>query len=161
VISCVLRGLGDTWYRPYWLLLLLITLSSCGGQSAELQPVTVSNNDPLAPLVTQQLAITPPANWTLTADGSGITDGVFVVTITTLSSMRADETMLQRINGTLYEGGRNVMIERQSDSRLVAWFIMNETILTSVQMQARTAVDFTAEHETMLVTIARSVKVGS
>ncbi|MEM6285333.1 MAG: hypothetical protein AAF787_24300 [Chloroflexota bacterium] len=137
---------------------MMLILAGCGTATAD--PITIENSDPRAPLVSQQIAITPPAGWSLAAGGRGITDDVFVITVTTLTGVPADDATLRGMNGTLSTGTRNVVIERQSETGLVAWFLLNDTTLTSVQMQSRTPVDFTAEHETMLLTVARSVKVG-
>ncbi|MEO1666203.1 MAG: hypothetical protein AAFU54_16330 [Chloroflexota bacterium] len=139
-------------------LLFIVLLAGCGNATAN--AITIQNSDPRASLVSQQMTLTPPAGWSLTGDGRGITDGIFVITVTTLTGVPADDTTLRSMNGTFSTGTRNVVIGRQSETGLAAWFLLNDTLLTSVQMQSRTPVDFTTEHETMLLTVARSVKVG-
>jgi hypothetical protein len=136
-------------------------LAACGPGSAA-QAVTVTNNDPLAPPELQQLSITPPEGWRVTADGSGITDEQFVVTVTTLSSSPADpQTALDGVDGREHETrGRRIIVDYQLDTRLVAWFILDNATVTTVKMQSRTPVTFANDHETVLVEIAESIRLS-
>ncbi len=122
----------------------------------------VLNNDPLAPPELEQVALTPPNGWTITPDGSGITDGQFVVAVTTLSSFQMNSTsVLDGVDGRVHElQGQCIVVEYQSDTRLVAWMMLDKTTLTTVQMQSRTPVTFANDHELLLVEIAQSIEVA-
>ncbi len=122
----------------------------------------VLNNDPLAPPELEQVALTPPNGWRLTADGSGITDEQFVVAVTTLSSFTVNpQTVFDGIDGRLHNSaGRQVVVEHQSDTRLVAWIVLDDTTLTTVRMASRTPVSFANDHEILLVEMAQSVEVA-
>lgn len=140
----------------------VVLLAACG-TSGTAQALTVTNNDPLAPPELQQLRLTPPEGWQVTADGSGITDEQFVVAVTTLSSFPADpQTALNGVEGREHESqGRRIIVNYQSDTRLVAWLILDDVTVTTVQMQSRTPVTFANDHETVLVEIAQSLEVAS
>jgi len=123
--------------------------------------MSVLNNDPLAPPELEQVALIPPNGWRLTADGSGITDEQFVVAVTTLSSFQMNSTsVLDGVDGRVHElQGQRIVVEYQSDTRLVAWMMLDKTTLTTVQMQSRTPVTFANDHELLLVEIAQSIQV--
>lgn len=140
--------------------LLCLLMAACGGGASPAAPVAIANNDPQAPPWLHNLHITPPAGWALTADGSGITNEQFVISVTTLSrSPVTMDAVIASTPGTRYtDGGKPVFVEQQADNHLVAWFMLVDgTTLTTLHMRSRTAAAFTPAHESLLVGAARSV----
>lgn len=139
-------------------LVLAVVIAACGAPTAA--PVRIPNGDPHAPPWLRDLHITPPAGWALTADGRGITNGQFVVSATTLSRspVRVDAVQAN-VAGTAHtRDGKTIVIEHQSANRLVAWFTLGDSpTLTTLHMQARTAVNFTQANEALLADMAHSL----
>jgi hypothetical protein len=138
------------------MILLVMMVGACS--STPDGALVITNSDPRAPSNQESVVLMPPEGWAVNSEGNGITDGQAVITAMTLSDLPTDnEAILADITGQTNEIDGQTVILQRTLNRLMAWRVVDGTILT-LTMQSRTETPFTPQQEQTLVELAASAQ---